>query len=65
VRARRTLATHAVERPPSHHAQLVRHPTQGDLDAADIYADAIAPAEALLELTDRAAEVRSPPSVAR
>ncbi|VDB83320.1 unnamed protein product [Peniophora sp. CBMAI 1063] len=54
--SRRTLATHASDRPPSHPTLLVRHPTQEDLDSEEIDAEVIVPEEAKLELTDRAAE---------
>ncbi|KZV71970.1 hypothetical protein PENSPDRAFT_576884 [Peniophora sp. CONT] len=54
--SRRTLATHASDRPPSHPTLLVQHPSQDDLDAEEIDAEVVAPDEAKLELTDRAAE---------
>ena len=57
--SQRTLATHASDRQPSHPALLVRHPTQEELDAEEIDAEAVGPEKAKLELTDRAAEVHT------
>lgn len=60
--ARRSVAALAAETPGAQHSILTHAPALKDIEDSEYDADLLPPEEATLEITQRAAEVRSRPS---